>query len=100
MSKKSPLPSGKITWDEVIFMIILIPVGGLIGSILIGFLTSCFGRKNVIILLTIPQIVGWLLILFAQNVNYLNGAQILLGIVGGGIFVTIPQFLSEIAADR
>lgn len=43
---------------------------------------------------------GWLLILYAQNVQYLYVARLLMGIVAGGTFVIVAPFLSEIASDR
>lgn len=43
---------------------------------------------------------SWLLIYYAQNVYYLYASRILNGFVGGGVFVMVPLFLSEIASDR
>lgn len=50
---------------------------------------------------------SWLLVYFAGTkvvpgtfVYHLYAARILNGIVGGGLFVMIPLFLSEIASDR
>lgn len=43
---------------------------------------------------------AWLLILFARNVYDLYAARFLTGSTGGGVFLVIPLFLSEIANDR
>lgn len=43
---------------------------------------------------------AWLLILFARNVYDLYAARFLTGLTGGGVFLVIPLFLSEIANDR
>lgn len=43
---------------------------------------------------------SWLLIIFAENVYYLYAARMLIGFVGGGLYVIMPMFLSEIASDR
>lgn len=42
---------------------------------------------------------GWILILFAQNVYYLYAARFFVGLAGGGAFVAIPLFITEIADD-
>ncbi|XP_055298714.1 facilitated trehalose transporter Tret1-like [Sitodiplosis mosellana] len=99
-SDETPLPSGKITMDEASWIASLICFGALIGNILFGIITSKFGRKIPLIILTIPTVISWLLILFAQNVYYLYASRWLNGFVGGGIFVIVPGFLSEIAIDR
>lgn len=120
-SDETPLPSGKISMDEASWIASLICVGGLIGNIMFGFITSKFGRKIPLIFITIPTIVsgfhfsinlklilkldyfyqfGWLLVLFAQNIYYLYAARLLNGFVGGGFYTIVPQFLSEIAVDR
>lgn len=99
-SDESPLPSGKINMDEASWIASLICLGGLIGNFLFGFIAIRFGRKIPLLFLTIPIIVSWLLILFAQNVYYLYASRWLNGFAGGGIFVVVPAFLSEIASDR
>lgn len=38
--------------------------------------------------------------LFAQNVYYMYANRILCGFYGGGVFVIVPTYLSEIANDR
>lgn len=40
-----------------------------------------------------------MLALYAENAYHLCGARFALGIVGGGAFVIVPLFLSEIAED-
>lgn len=37
---------------------------------------------------------GWILILYAQNVHYLYAARIVNGFVGGGVFSIVPLYLS------
>lgn len=38
--------------------------------------------------------VGWILILYAQNIHYLYAARIVNGFVGGGVFSIVPLYLS------
>lgn len=57
MSDKTPLPSGKITIEEASWVASLICVGALFGNIFFGYITSKFGRKIPLIIVTIPTIV-------------------------------------------
>ncbi|XP_031619245.1 facilitated trehalose transporter Tret1-like [Contarinia nasturtii] len=99
-SDETPLVSGKITMDEASWLAFLICVGGILGNIFFGFITNRFGRKLLLILISIPTNVNWLIIFFASNVYQLYVARIIGGFVGGGVFVIIPLFLSEIACDQ
>ncbi|XP_031629245.1 facilitated trehalose transporter Tret1-like [Contarinia nasturtii] len=99
-SNKSPLLTGKVTEDEGSWIASLLCFGCLIGNVFFGYVTSKFGRKTPLTMMTVPIIISWLLILFAQNVIYLYVSRILNGFVGGGLFVIVPAFLSEIAIDR
>ncbi|XP_031622894.1 facilitated trehalose transporter Tret1-like isoform X2 [Contarinia nasturtii] len=99
-SDESPLSSGKITMNEASWSASLICIGGLVGNICFGFITNRFGRKNPLIFITIPVIISWLLILYAQNFYYLAAARLLNGFTGGAIYTIVPPFLSEIAIDR
>lgn len=93
-SDDTPLPSGKISIDEASWIASLLCVGGFIGNIFFGFITNALGRKLPLILISIPGVVSWLLIVYAQNVYYLYAARILNGFVGGGFFILIPLFLN------
>ncbi|XP_055302945.1 facilitated trehalose transporter Tret1-like [Sitodiplosis mosellana] len=98
-SDETPLPSGKITMEEASWITSLLCVGGLIGNILFGYITNRFGRKIPLLFLAIPTVISWSLVLFAQNVYYLYASRFLNGIVGGGVFVITPLYLSDIASD-
>ncbi|XP_031633567.1 facilitated trehalose transporter Tret1-like [Contarinia nasturtii] len=100
ISDESPLPSGKITLESASWIASLLGVGALFGNLFFGFIINKFGRKMPLLLLSIPTIISWLLIWFAQNIYYLHAARTLIGVVGGGVFVIVPLFLSEIASDR
>lgn len=58
------------------------------------------GRKTSIISMALPQVISWLLIIFATKVECLYVARLIAGFVGGGCFVVCPTFLSEIAETR
>lgn len=57
LSEESPLPSGKISVDEASWVVSMVFIGGLIGNLAFGLITSHFGRKIPLLLTTIPIIV-------------------------------------------
>ncbi|XP_031619027.1 facilitated trehalose transporter Tret1-like [Contarinia nasturtii] len=100
MSDETPLPSGRITMEQCSWLVSFLYMGGVFGNIIFGFVTNRFGRKWPLIIMTIPMMISWLLILYSQNIYYIYASRILNGIIGGGLFIIIPLFLSEIAIDR
>lgn len=44
--------------------------------------------------------ISWILIIFATNVYELLVARFLAGFAGGGVFVLIPLYISEISEDK
>lgn len=50
--------------------------------------------------IAIPQIISWILIIFAQNMLYILMSRFLGGLSGGGLYIIIPLFISEISDDR
>lgn len=99
-SDETPMPFGKISMDEVSWIVALPALGCLLGSICFGFITNIFGRKVPLIIITVPMIISWSLILFARNVFYLYASRFMGGFFGGGAYIITPLFLSEIANDR
>lgn len=100
-SDETPLPSGKITMEEASWVAALQCVGCLFGNFLFGYFMNQFGRKVPLMMVAFPFIVSWLLTWFAQNVYYLYAARLLGGFFsGGGGYMIVPLYLSEIANDR
>ncbi|XP_011181201.2 facilitated trehalose transporter Tret1-like [Zeugodacus cucurbitae] len=75
----------------------LVCVGGITGNVLFGVLLDRIGRKACIYLLAIPHMCFWILVYFAPSIEYLYAARFASGITGGGTWVVIPIFISEIA---
>ncbi|KAM8708634.1 hypothetical protein ACLKA7_015580 [Drosophila subpalustris] len=63
----------------------------------IGFLINQIGRKWTMLLLVLPFIVGWAMLIWAQNVVMMYVARFILGIAGGAFCVTAPMYTGEIA---
>ncbi|XP_055684814.1 facilitated trehalose transporter Tret1-like [Lutzomyia longipalpis] len=98
-SDTSPLLSGPITEEEGSWINSIMCVGGLVGTIFFGWMGDYFGRKWSLYLVALPQIASYLLILIALDVEYLYVSRFLGGFGGGGVFVLVPLFVTEIAED-
>lgn len=56
-SDASPLPSGRVQLNELAWIGSILGVGGIIGTIAIGWLTDRVGRKHSLMAMAVPQIV-------------------------------------------
>lgn len=63
----------------------------------IGILMKVFGRKWTMISLVAPFLIGWGLVIWAQNFVMLLIGRFMLGLAGGAFCVSAPQYSSEIA---
>ncbi|XP_054085996.1 facilitated trehalose transporter Tret1-like [Zeugodacus cucurbitae] len=75
-------------------------LGGVCGNIVYGGLVDLIGRKASNYCLAVPYIVSWILIYFANSVEYLYVGRFLAGVTGGGTYVIIPIFIGEIAEPK
>uniref|UniRef100_A0A1A9Z6K2 Major facilitator superfamily (MFS) profile domain-containing protein n=1 Tax=Glossina pallidipes TaxID=7398 RepID=A0A1A9Z6K2_GLOPL len=82
----------QISWIGSLF-----GLGSLLGNIMFGVLLDRIGRKWCMYMLALPVICAWFLIYFAKTHVYLYVARFLIGITGGGNYVVVPIFISEIA---
>lgn len=62
--------------------------------------TDKIGRKKSLIAIAIPQILSWVLIMFARKSVLILISRFLSGLSGGALYVIIPLFTSEISDDR
>lgn len=99
-SEASPLDSGPITIEEASWIGSLNCAGGLIGNFVYAYLADKFGRKKAILCLALPQIMFWLCVIYAKNVFHLYVGRSLAGLCGGGMYVIITIFTTEIAQDK
>lgn len=100
MSENSHLLTGPITAEEGSWISSIICLGLTLGAVLSGPMSARLGRIRLLIALGPLQIVGWLLIEFAQNVYYLYVSRFILGFIGSALFVIIPVYVAEIADNR
>lgn len=75
----------------------IITVGAMISCLPMGVLMKKFGRKTTMMSLVIPFVIGWSLVIFAQNLTMMLIGRAVIGLAGGGFCVAGPQYSSEIA---
>ena len=56
-----------VTEDEASWIGSLAPLGALAGAIPAGYLANVIGRRRLLLLLTVPMLVGWVIIIIAQD---------------------------------
>ncbi len=72
-------------------------MGGLIGTMLTGYLSDQFGRRAMIIAGSICFILGILITINIQSFDEFFFSRVVLGIAIGVVSVSVPSYLSEIA---
>lgn len=53
-SDDSPLPSGRVQLNELAWIGSMLGIGGVVGTIVIGFLADRFGRKHSLMAMAVP----------------------------------------------
>lgn len=86
-----------ITSDEWSWIASIYNVGCSFSCLFVGYLMNKFGRKNTMLGLVVPLMVGWILLTFAKNFSMLLCGRFILGLGGGAFYITCPQYTSEIA---
>lgn len=121
----SMLPSGPLSMQEAALVVSINYIGLIAGNLVAPHIVRKYGCKRVMLAIAIPQFVSWickvgnwkkthfdsillyycvqiisLLIIYAQNANYLYAAGIIGGLVGAGQVISMPMFVSEISHDK
>lgn len=99
-SRQTPLKSGPITNDEASLIGSMLTIGGVIGTLLFGYTATTIGRKKSIFLMAFPQMLGWVLISFAESATLLIAFRFLAGISAGGILTVGSGYITEISDVR
>lgn len=61
--------SFQVTEDNVSWIAAFMPLGALFGCSFMAVLVNKIGRKSLMLVLTIPTLVGWITIICAQSVR-------------------------------
>lgn len=71
-----------------------------IGSLVSGFLQDMFGRKRCMLVVNIPQVVGWLVLYTATSVRSLYLAVVIMGLSVGFMEAPVLSYIGEITEPR
>ncbi|CAG4967332.1 unnamed protein product [Parnassius apollo] len=75
----------------------ILAIGAAVSALPVGVLAQRIGRRPTILLLAIPFMINWLLTIFANGAGMLIAARFIAGLATGGICVTAPMYIGEIA---
>jgi SP family facilitated glucose transporter-like MFS transporter 8 len=87
------------TYDESFWIIFMYPLGSLIGPITAGYLADRLGRRFLMLIMTVPMVVSWLM-LVGESIVILFIAMFVLGFTCGVVSVASPMYSDEIAEVR
>ncbi|PSN47388.1 hypothetical protein C0J52_11156 [Blattella germanica] len=90
-------PEG-ITDDEASWIGSLAPLGSLFGALPAGYLADRFGRRTILLVLSFPIVLGWVMIILAHKmVVIIYVARFILGFSNGAGTVVVVLYIEEIA---
>ncbi|XP_054265636.1 facilitated trehalose transporter Tret1-like [Macrosteles quadrilineatus] len=71
-----------------------------VGSLVSGFLQDMFGRKRCMLVVNIPQLIGWLMLYSATSVPWLYAAVTVMGLSVGFMEAPVLSYIGEITEPR
>ncbi|VVC25778.1 Sugar/inositol transporter,Major facilitator superfamily domain,Major facilitator, sugar transporter- [Cinara cedri] len=86
-----------VTKENISWIAALMPVGALLGCPVVASLVDKLGRKSLMMILTIPTLIGWTMIIWAVSVPWICVGRIFIGFTSGSFSVIIPLYTTEIA---
>ncbi|KAG5671420.1 hypothetical protein PVAND_001618 [Polypedilum vanderplanki] len=89
----------EITQDQWSWIAAIYNVGCSVSCLIVGYLMNKFGRKLTMIGFVLPFIIGWSLLIWAQNFLMMFIGRFILGIAGGAFYIAMPQYTTEIAQN-
>lgn len=86
-----------ITEESFAWVSSIATIGSAISCLPIGYLQNRFGRKWTMLSLVAPFILGWGLLIWAQNLAMMMIGRVVVGIAGGAFCMIAPQYAGETA---
>lgn len=96
-SKESPFP---VTNEQGTWIVSLFLIGDFLGSLFNPLLIDRIGRKYTLLISALLLLIGWFLIIMAENYIWLYLARFIGGIGQGSIFNSLVIYLAEISEKQ
>ncbi|XP_055632653.1 facilitated trehalose transporter Tret1-like [Toxorhynchites rutilus septentrionalis] len=89
-----------LTSSQFAWAVSFLNLGGALMSIPVGLAVKPFGARNTLLLFTIPALIGWILIIWFQNVGMLLTGRLFIGFGAASFSMTVPIYIGEIASKE
>ncbi|KAF5272314.1 hypothetical protein FQA39_LY07915 [Lamprigera yunnana] len=100
MKLKQTDSSVQLTGDESSWIVVAISFGSVCGAVMSSVLLNKLSKRVVALLTTIPFIVSWFLIAFADSFEMLLTARIISGVPDGLVYCLVPLFIAEVSNSK
>ncbi|XP_043246969.1 facilitated trehalose transporter Tret1-like [Amphibalanus amphitrite] len=78
----------------------MVPLGALLAAPLAGSAMQALGRRSALVLVSLPAVLGWLLVTYAGSLTVLLLGRLLTGAAVGWTTVVVPTYLAEVTTAR
>uniref|UniRef100_A0A1B6MCU6 Major facilitator superfamily (MFS) profile domain-containing protein n=1 Tax=Graphocephala atropunctata TaxID=36148 RepID=A0A1B6MCU6_9HEMI len=89
-----------ISNDEFAWLSSIMAVGALLAAPVVGWLVEATGRKNTMLLLVFPAVIGWAVIAWAESVAMFCIGRFISGLAGGGYTIVVPLYTNEYSETK
>ncbi|KAL0901711.1 hypothetical protein ABMA27_006896 [Loxostege sticticalis] len=97
MAPDSPIQTSP---DQSSWIVSLMILFSAISPIPASYLADKIGTKKTLLLAAIPYIIGWILVMLANNVATIYVSRLISGLGYGIAYTAAPMYLGEIASDK
>ncbi|XP_048368812.1 solute carrier family 2, facilitated glucose transporter member 8 [Sphaerodactylus townsendi] len=98
--KKSIIPELRLDDNQASWFGSIVTLGAAAGGILGGYMVDKVGRKLSLMLCALPYVIGFTIIIAAQNIWMLHVGRLLNGLASGVTSLVVPVYISEVAHSK
>merc|ERR550532_2551013 len=88
------------TEEEGSWIAAMFSLGAIFGGLISAFLGKTYGRRVSLMVLTVPDLLGWILVASSQNIWMMLTGRFLAGLAAAGYSPNIQIFVAEISEAR
>merc|ERR1711971_1437403 len=89
-----------ISEEEGSWIAAMFSLGAIFGGLISAFLGKTYGRRVSLMMLTVPDLLGWILVASSQNIWMMLAGRFLVGLSAAGYSPNIQIFVAEITEAR